>query len=53
MQSLGKIRGLKTDMIGKLYSISGTVTRSTEVRPELHTGVFQCGMCDTIVRGVK
>jgi DNA replication licensing factor MCM6 len=34
-----------TDKIGKLISISGTVTRSSEVRPELFYAAFLCKTC--------
>jgi DNA replication licensing factor MCM6 len=34
-------------LIGKLTTISGTVTRSTEVRPELYEGTFICSACNT------
>lgn len=47
------IRDLRTDKIGKLASISGTVTRTSEVRPELIYGSFQCGDCKAIVRDVE
>lgn len=36
-----KLRDLKTGMIGRLQSIYGTVTRTTEVRPELLKGAFK------------
>lgn len=32
---------------------TGTITRSTEVRPELISGVFRCLMCNTLIRGIK
>lgn len=47
------IRDLRTDKIGKLASISGTVTRTSEVRPELIYGTFQCSECKGIVRDVE
>lgn len=34
-------------------SISGTVTRTSEVRPELIWGTFVCGECKTVVRDVE
>jgi hypothetical protein len=37
-----RIRAMNTDKIGRLLSISGTVTRTTEVRPELMYGHFLC-----------
>jgi len=47
------LRELKTDKVGQLSSFSGTVTRSTEVRPELIRGFFSCGDCGTEVRNVE
>ncbi len=40
-----RIRDLRTGGIGRLYSIAGTVTRTSEVRPELLYGTFQCMDC--------
>ena len=39
------VRDLKCEMLGKLKSIVGTVTRVSEVRPELIEGKFACGYC--------
>ena len=36
---------MTTDKIGQLVAISGTVTRTSEVRPELFLGVFTCREC--------
>ena len=36
------IRELRTDKIATLTSFTGTVTRTTDVRPELMHGVFTC-----------
>ncbi|KAI8049866.1 MCM2/3/5 family-domain-containing protein [Syncephalis plumigaleata] len=36
-----RIRELRTDRIGKLACVSGTVTRTSQVRPELLRGVFR------------
>ena len=47
------IRDLRTDRVGKLVSISGTVTRTSEVRPELLYGAFTCTTCTTTVRDVE
>lgn len=47
-----KIRSLKTDRIGKLIAISATVTKSTEVRPELRYGSFKCMACNYEVKDV-
>lgn len=38
---------------GKLMSISGTVTRSTEVRPELLYGSFICNKCGNIYNSIE
>lgn len=47
------IRDLRTESIGRLTSISGTVTRTSEVRPELIYGAFKCQECDNVVRDVE
>ncbi len=47
------IRDLRTDKIGKLATISGTVTRTSEVRPELIYGAFECAECKGVVRDVE
>lgn len=43
-----KIRELRTKEIGALLTMSGTVTRTSEVRPELLFGVFRCLECGTL-----
>lgn len=48
-----RIRSMRTEKIGKLMSVSGTVTRSTEVRPELLYGCFVCKKCATMHRSVE
>ena len=40
-----KIRGLTMAHVARLVSFSGTVTRSSEVRPELMIGRFICAEC--------
>ena len=40
-----RIRELNTSKLGKLSCIKGTVTRTSEVRPELVYGSFQCLDC--------
>lgn len=47
------IRELRTDKIGTLISISGTVTRTTEVRPELLFGSFICEVCGGFVDEIE
>jgi DNA replication licensing factor MCM6 len=53
LMDIDSIRDLKTEKIGKLMSITGTVTRSSQVRPELILGTFKCEDCQSIVRNVK
>ena len=50
---IDKIRSLKTGQLGRLMSIDGTVTRTTEVKPELQVGTFKCMQCDQYVPGVE
>ncbi|TFK94209.1 MCM-domain-containing protein [Polyporus arcularius HHB13444] len=47
------IRELRTDRIGTLMSISGTVTRTSEVRPELLFGSFICEVCGGLVNDIE
>ncbi|KAM6496102.1 MCM domain containing protein [Amanita muscaria] len=47
------IRDLRTDKIGTLVSISGTVTRTSEVRPELLYGSFICEVCNGLVNDIE
>lgn len=46
------MRKLKTHYIGRLVSFAGTVTRTSEVRPELFSGTFKCLNCSTLKRNV-
>ena len=48
-----KLRSLRSDKIGSLSQFVGTVTRTTEVRPELFTGAFRCLECMQMVKGVQ
>lgn len=50
---LCRVRQLKTDKVGQLISISGTVTRTTEVRPELVRGTFVCNECGKIMPDIE
>jgi len=43
-----KIRDLKTERIGQLSTFEGTVTRSSQVRPELMIAQFRCFDCQTV-----
>lgn len=44
---------MRTEKIGKLSAISGTVTRTSEVRPELVYGSFTCLECKGLVKDVE
>lgn len=43
------IRDLRCENIGQLISITGTITRTTEIKPELIVGRFRCGDCGQVV----
>eukprot|EP00420_Gonyaulax_spinifera_P039704 CAMPEP_0197877328 /NCGR_PEP_ID=MMETSP1439-20131203/6044_1 /TAXON_ID=66791 /ORGANISM="Gonyaulax spinifera, Strain CCMP409" /LENGTH=830 /DNA_ID=CAMNT_0043496667 /DNA_START=71 /DNA_END=2563 /DNA_ORIENTATION=+ len=46
------IRDLRSEKLGRLVTICGTVTRTTEVKPELLVGTFMCNECSREVTGV-
>ena len=46
LYDIENIRGLKTNRLGKLVAVKGTVTKTTEVRPELVIGKFTCSVCN-------
>ena len=48
-----KIRQLRSMELGKLISINGTITRSSEVKPELIKGTFICKMCNSAIKNVE
>ncbi|KAI9325175.1 MCM2/3/5 family-domain-containing protein [Obelidium mucronatum] len=48
-----KLRSLRMDMVGTLTAISGTVTRTSEVRPELLFGTFKCEDCGAVIKDVE
>ncbi|KAL9645746.1 hypothetical protein ABK040_003478 [Willaertia magna] len=48
LPDLLQIRQLRCCHIGQLVSISGTVTRTSEVRPELIEGIYSCAECSAI-----
>lgn len=50
---VSRIRQLRTHEVGKLLSISGTVTRTSEVRPELSVATFTCEACRAVVPNVE
>jgi DNA replication licensing factor MCM6 len=52
MPTVHPVRALKMEGIGKLASVMGTVTRSSEVRPELLVGSFRCQACGLVAVNV-
>jgi DNA replication licensing factor MCM6 len=48
-----RVRDLRMDKVGGLVSFNGTVTRTSEVRPELLWGRFVCGECGAISAPVE
>lgn len=50
---VSRVRHLRTQNIGQLLSISGTVTRTSEVRPELSLATFTCEACRSAVPNVE
>mmetsp|Transcript_43139 Transcript_43139/g.111820 ORF Transcript_43139/g.111820 Transcript_43139/m.111820 type:complete len:978 (-) Transcript_43139:516-3449(-) len=49
MQTSIGLRQLRTNLVGALQSLSGTVTRISEVRPELAVGAFRCLECNAVI----
>jgi len=47
------VRNLRTDRIGRLASVSGTVTRTSEVRPELLVASFRCSKCGLVAENIQ
>lgn len=50
---VARLRELSTSEIGRLVSVTGVVTRTSEVRPELLQGTFKCLDCGNIVKHVE
>lgn len=50
---VSRVRALRAVNIGQLLSISGTVTRTSEVRPELSVATFVCEACRAVVPNVE
>lgn len=50
---VSRLRQLRTEEVGQLLSISGTVTRTSEVRPELSLATFVCEVCNAVVPDVE
>lgn len=53
LHSIDRLRDLRTEHIGRLSSFSGTVTRTSDVRPELFLGTFRCQHCGSAVKNVE
>lgn len=47
------MRELNTGKLGQLVSVSGTVTRTSEVRPELLIGTFRCDECFGLEKNIE
>lgn len=50
---VSRVRSLRAANIGQLLSISGTVTRTSEVRPELSVATFVCEACRAVIPNVE
>lgn len=50
---VSRVRAMRARNIGQLLSISGTVTRTSEVRPELALATFICEACHNVVPEVE
>ncbi|KAK3358588.1 MCM2/3/5 family-domain-containing protein [Lasiosphaeria ovina] len=50
---VSRVRSMRARNIGQLLSISGTVTRTSEVRPELALATFTCEACRSVVPDVE
>ncbi|KAJ3120180.1 MCM DNA helicase complex subunit mcm6, partial [Nowakowskiella sp. JEL0407] len=48
-----RLRELRTELLGHLIEVSGTVTRTSEVRPELLYGAFSCQDCASKIKDVE
>jgi DNA replication licensing factor MCM6 len=46
------VRQLKTTTIGQLVTLSGTITRTSDVRPELLFGTFRCMKCGLLAENI-
>ncbi|CAE7154303.1 unnamed protein product [Rhizoctonia solani] len=47
------IRDMRMGSVGRLTAISGTVTRTSEVRPELLYGIYTCTACRAVAPEVE
>ncbi|OBT41868.1 minichromosome maintenance protein 6 [Pseudogymnoascus sp. WSF 3629] len=53
LSHVDRVRSLRTAHIGQLLSISGTITRTSEVRPELSLATFTCEACRMVVPNIE
>lgn len=53
LPTVQRIRDIRSNKIGSLMSILGTVTRTSEVRPELYRAYFTCDLCSAVIEGVE
>lgn len=53
LTTIHRIRELKAENIGMLMSITGTVTRTSEIRPELYKAAFTCDLCKALVTNIE
>ncbi|KAK9827399.1 hypothetical protein WJX81_007351 [Elliptochloris bilobata] len=53
LPTVDSLRSLRSAQLGRLMAFQGTVTRTSEVRPELFLATFRCLDCQTIVRNVE
>ncbi|CAG9465683.1 unnamed protein product [Pedinophyceae sp. YPF-701] len=53
MEATLRLRQLQAEKVGKLVAFSGTITRTSEVKPELFLASFKCAQCGQLVRGVQ
>ena len=47
------LRQLLMDRVGRLTAVRGTVTRTSEVRPELLAGTFRCNKCGLLAENLQ
>lgn len=53
LSDVKNIRDLKSNLVGKLICFNATVTKTSEVRPELIYGSFTCDQCGTSNNNVE
>jgi len=52
LKQFSGIRDLRTEKLGRLVTICGTVTRTTDIKPELLVATWKCGDCNREISGV-